>query len=145
MLPCGRPQRGGGTRVGAPPPGKLRILPRYMGGFFATCSPYVGTFFLVLGALSAVWKSFCYFFSMGSLSASFSTMWGPFHIYFPGKRGGLFCLYGSPPPLRKLLRAPFRGVPRIWEGGAKKYFFQILKFACREATCCAWRSHALNS
>ena len=28
-------------------------------------------------------------------------------------------------------------------GGGKKFFFQIWKFACREATCCAWRSHAL--
>ena len=28
-------------------------------------------------------------------------------------------------------------------GGAKNFFFQIWKFACREATCCAWRSHAL--
>ena len=35
-----------------------------------------------------------------------------------------------------------RGVPRIWEGGAKKFFFHIWEFACREATCCAWRSHA---
>ena len=36
-----------------------------------------------------------------------------------------------------------RGVPRIWEGGgAKNFFFQIWEFACREATCCAWRSHA---
>ena len=27
-----------------------------------------------------------------------------------------------------------RGVPRIWEGGgAKKFFFQIWEFACREA------------
>ena len=36
-----------------------------------------------------------------------------------------------------------RGVPRIWQGGAKNFFFQIWKFACREATCCAWRSHVL--
>ena len=28
-------------------------------------------------------------------------------------------------------------------GGAKNFFFEIWKFACREATCCAWRSHAL--
>ena len=27
-------------------------------------------------------------------------------------------------------------------GGAKKFYFQIWEFACREATCCAWRSHA---
>ena len=27
-------------------------------------------------------------------------------------------------------------------GGAKNFFFQIWEFACREATCCAWRSHA---
>ena len=26
-----------------------------------------------------------------------------------------------------------RGVPRIWEGGAKNFFFQIWEFACREA------------
>ena len=36
----------------------------------------------------------------------------------------------------------FKGVPRIWQGG-KNYFFQIWKFACREATCCTCRSHAL--
>ena len=35
-----------------------------------------------------------------------------------------------------------RGVPRIWEGGGQEFFFQIWEFACREATCCAWRSHA---
>ena len=29
-----------------------------------------------------------------------------------------------------------RGAPRIWEGGAKNDFFEILKFACRETTCC---------
>ena len=28
-------------------------------------------------------------------------------------------------------------------GGAKNFIFQIWKFACREATCCAWLSHAL--
>ena len=27
-------------------------------------------------------------------------------------------------------------------GGAKNFFFQIWEFECREATCCAWRSHA---
>ena len=27
-------------------------------------------------------------------------------------------------------------------GGAKNFLFQIWEFACREATCCAWRSHA---
>ena len=37
-----------------------------------------------------------------------------------------------------------RGVPRIWEGGAKNFFFQIWEFACREATCCAWRSTFLK-
>ena len=36
----------------------------------------------------------------------------------------------------------YRGVPRIWEGGGQEIFFQIWEFACREATCCAWRSHA---
>ena len=123
MLPCGRPQRGGGTRVGAPPPGKLRILPRYMGGFFATCSPYVGTFFLVLGALSAVWKSFCYFFSMGSLSASFSTMWGPFHIYFPGKRGGAFLSLWKPTPFTKTSEGALQGRPQDLGGGGQEIFF----------------------
>ena len=28
-------------------------------------------------------------------------------------------------------------------GGGQEFFFQIWKFACRFATCCAWRSHAL--
>ena len=28
-------------------------------------------------------------------------------------------------------------------GGPREYLFQIWEFACREATCCAWRSHAL--
>ena len=36
-----------------------------------------------------------------------------------------------------------RGVARIWEGGGKNLFFQIWKLTCREATCCAWLSHAL--
>ena len=27
-------------------------------------------------------------------------------------------------------------------GGGNKLFFQIWEFACRKATCCAWRSHA---
>ena len=27
-------------------------------------------------------------------------------------------------------------------GGGQEIFFQIWEFACREATCCAWRSHA---
>ena len=144
MLPCGRPQRGGGTRVGAPPPGKLRILPRYMGGFFATCSPYVGTFFSFWG----------HYPPFGSLSVTFFP-WGAFLLRFPPcgghfififqVGGGAFLSLWKPTPLRKLLRAPFRGVPRIREGGSKKYFFQIWKFACREATCCAWQSHALNS
>ena len=33
--------------------------------------------------------------------------------------------------------------PGFGRGGGKKLFFQIWIFACREATCCAWRSHAL--
>ena len=37
-----------------------------------------------------------------------------------------------------------RGVPRIWQGGGQEFFFQIWKFACREATCCAWRSDMLR-
>ena len=38
----------------------------------------------------------------------------------------------------------FQGRPQdLAGGGAKNFFFQIWKFACREATCCAWRSHAL--
>ena len=37
----------------------------------------------------------------------------------------------------------YQGRPQdLGGGGAKKFFFQILEFACREATCCAWRSHA---
>ena len=32
--------------------------------------------------------------------------------------------------------------PGFGRGGAKIFFFQIWEFACREATCCAWRSHA---
>ena len=32
--------------------------------------------------------------------------------------------------------------PGFGRGGAKIFFFQISEFACREATCCAWRSHA---
>ena len=28
-----------------------------------------------------------------------------------------------------------RGVPRIWQGGPRIFFFYIWKFACREATC----------
>ena len=33
--------------------------------------------------------------------------------------------------------------PRFGRGGGQEFFFQICKFACHEATCCAWRSHAL--
>ena len=32
--------------------------------------------------------------------------------------------------------------PGFGRGGAKNIFFEIWEFACREATCCAWRSHA---
>ena len=32
--------------------------------------------------------------------------------------------------------------PGFGRGGAR-IFFPIWKIACREATCCAWRSHAL--
>ena len=35
-----------------------------------------------------------------------------------------------------------QGRPQDLGGGAKNFFFQIWEFACREATCCAWRSHA---
>ena len=33
--------------------------------------------------------------------------------------------------------------PGFGRGGGKKFFVQIWEFACRKATCCAWRSHAL--
>ena len=33
--------------------------------------------------------------------------------------------------------------PGFGWGGARNFFFQIWKIACREATCCAWQSHAL--
>ena len=37
----------------------------------------------------------------------------------------------------------YQGRPQdLGGGGAKKFFFQIWEFACRKATCCAWRSHA---
>ena len=36
----------------------------------------------------------------------------------------------------------YQGRPQDLGGGAKNFFFQIWEFACREATCCAWRSHA---
>ena len=32
--------------------------------------------------------------------------------------------------------------PGFGRGGGQNFFFQIWEFACREATCCAWRSHA---
>ena len=32
--------------------------------------------------------------------------------------------------------------PGFGRGGARINFFQIWEFACREATCCAWQSHA---
>ena len=34
--------------------------------------------------------------------------------------------------------------PGFGRGGAKKFFFQIWEFTCREATCCAWRSALLG-
>ena len=37
----------------------------------------------------------------------------------------------------------YQGRPQdLGGGGPRIYFFQIWEFACREATCCAWRSHA---
>ena len=37
----------------------------------------------------------------------------------------------------------YQGRPHdLGGGGPRNFFFQIWKFACREATCCAWRSHA---
>ena len=49
---------------------------------------------------------------------------------------------------RKALVNPYYSLvsgasPGFGRGGAKNFFFEIWKFACREATCCAWRSHAL--
>ena len=36
-----------------------------------------------------------------------------------------------------------QGRPQDLGGGGQEFlFFQIWEFACREATCCAWRSHA---
>ena len=32
--------------------------------------------------------------------------------------------------------------PGFERGGGQEIFFQIWEFACREATCCAWQSHA---
>ena len=32
--------------------------------------------------------------------------------------------------------------PGFGRGGGQEFFFQLCEFACREATCCAWRSHA---
>ena len=40
--------------------------------------------------------------------------------------------------LKNVFESYNRGVPRIWQGGSKEFFLQIWKFACREATCCAW-------
>ena len=139
---CGRPQRGGGTRVGAPPPGKLRIFPRYMGGGGASLllvHHMSGPFSRFGGIIRRLEVFLLLFFPWGAFLLRFSPCGGHFIFIFQvGGGGGLFCLYGSPPPLRKLLRAPFRGVPRIWEGGAKKYFFSDLEI-------CMSRSHALNS
>ena len=36
----------------------------------------------------------------------------------------------------------WQGRPQDLGGGGQEIFFQIWEFACREATCCAWRSHA---
>ena len=35
-----------------------------------------------------------------------------------------------------------QGRPQDLGGGGQDFFFQIWEFACREAPCCAWRSHA---
>ena len=35
-----------------------------------------------------------------------------------------------------------QGRPQDLGGGGQEFFFQIWEFACREAACCAWRSHA---
>ena len=32
--------------------------------------------------------------------------------------------------------------PGLGRGGPRNFYFQIWKFACRKATCCAWQSHA---
>ena len=52
----------------------------------------------------------------------------------------------APPPLRAVGHAFFyeliQGRPQDLGGGGQEFFFQIWNFACREATCCAWRSHA---
>ena len=36
-----------------------------------------------------------------------------------------------------------QGCPQDLAGGGQEFFSQIWKSACREATCCAWPSHAL--
>ena len=114
MLPCGCPQRGGGTRVGAPPPGKLRNFPRYMRGFLiATCSPYVGTFLLRFsrfgGIIHRLEVFLLPFFPWWAFLLRFSPCEGHFiFIFHVGGEGGFFVLMEAPPPpppLRKLLRA----------------------------------------
>ena len=53
----------------------------------------------------------------------------------------LFLLLYSPQVLQMLIRLSVQGRPQDLGGGAKNYF-QICEFACRKATCYAWRSHA---
>ena len=53
---------------------------------------------------------------------------------------------GPPPPKQlDLLKEIWLtwASPGFGRGGGQDFFFSIWKFACREATCCAWQSHAL--
>ena len=53
------------------------------------------------------------------------------------------CLYYQLQSTEQNMYVLLQGRPQdLGGGGAKKFFFQIWEFACREATCCAWRSHA---
>ena len=57
--------------------------------------------------------------------------------------GGNYSCVSQLLPVIACIRDRAQGRPQdLGGGGAKNFFFQIWEFACREATCCAWRSHA---
>ena len=69
------------------------------------------------------------------IAAPFALIRSPGHIYV------LITNVNSKYVLVKIYS--IQGRPQdLGGGGPRNFFVQIWEFACREATCCAWRSHA---
>ena len=139
----------------------------HVGVFFSPCGglwlrfhPYWDLFFYHVGRQSYHVGDFLLRFSFywelvspcGGIFATFFFIWGAFCTY--GGRPFLYIwgAFWAPPPPRTniparpcvLIAIPHHtgASPGFGWGGGQEFFFQIWKFACREATCCAWLRHA---